>query len=660
MIDRFSIQVSFLLFEAIFCFLSSLVYIVSNDSLRIRKSIVLTLNVTCGVMLICEYLFYVFRGSTADSDVFIMYLVNATVYYSIVLLLLFYTMYVAVRLFGRFDLKKDMPCRKRLIANCVLVVIGLILVTVSQFTGIYYYFDENNIYHRGSLFWLAAAVPTAGAILVFSILAQHRSRISKSQFLVLTSYLIMPIAGEFLQLLFFGNSFMNICVGLAVLLMFFENAINKDREIIRASKTEVRTGLANEHGCIEWLNEKRGTEQIKEYAAVFFDLRKFSDVNRRYGVENGNIVLVNYGNILSSKIGADELLGRQFGNQFFAIVKNDHLNDFLEILNGIEVPFADKMTGMERKVLIGARAGVYEIDRDDLDGEDIMVYAGAALNMAKSKEDNDVVRMTQDLIDSLEERKKLESDIKISLDNGDFKAFYQPKVDSMTGILCGAEALSRWYRKGEYIRPCRYIPIMEMNDTVMRLDFDMLRQVCADIAKWIAADIEVPVISINFSRRNLIDPNLAKHIDSIVRKSKIPKELIEIEVTETVDEFSIGVLKEFVKEMQELGYKVAIDDFGSASSSLTLLREIPFDTLKIDKGFVDKSRDRDLTILTHIIKLAKDIDIDIVAEGVEQKAQVDMLKDLGVTVIQGYFYDEPISADEMEKRLRDPRYGERG
>ena len=204
---------------------------------------------------------------------------------------------------------------------------------------------------------------------------------------------------------------------------------------------------------------------------------------------------------------------------------------------------------------------------------------------------------------------------------------------------------------------------MEMNDTVMRLDFDMLRQVCADIAKWIAADIEVPVISINFSRRNLIDPNLAKHIDSIVRKSKIPKELIEIEVTETVDEFSIGVLKEFVKEMQELGYKVAIDDFGSASSSLTLLREIPFDTLKIDKGFVDKSRDRDLMILTHIIKLAKDIDIDIVAEGVEQKAQVDMLKDLGVTVIQGYFYDEPISADEMEKRLRDlrdPRYGERG
>ncbi len=135
MIDKFTMQVSFLIFEAVFCFLSALVYSVSRDTLRIRKSVVLSLNISCGVMLICEYLFYVYKGSTNPVNVVIMHVVNAAVYYLIVLLMLFYAMFVAVRLFGRFNLKKDMPCRKRFMATCGIVILGLVLVTVSQVNG---------------------------------------------------------------------------------------------------------------------------------------------------------------------------------------------------------------------------------------------------------------------------------------------------------------------------------------------------------------------------------------------------------------------------------------------------------------------------------------------------------------------------------------------
>ena len=186
------------------------------------------------------------------------------VYYLVVLLLLFYAMLVAVRLFGKFNLKKDMPCRKRFAVVCAIVVIGLILVTISQFNGIYYYFDENHVYQRGPLFWLASIIPSLGAFVVTTVIVQYRERISLSQQLVLISYLVLPLIGGAFQVIFYGNSLLNISIGFSVLLMFFENMIYKEKEVIKASRTEVRTGLANELGYVEWLNAMKGKPELKE------------------------------------------------------------------------------------------------------------------------------------------------------------------------------------------------------------------------------------------------------------------------------------------------------------------------------------------------------------------------------------------------------------
>ncbi len=656
MIDKFTMQVSFLIFEAVFCFLSALVYSVSRDTLRIRKSVVLSLNISCGVMLICEYLFYVYKGSTNPVNVVIMHVVNAAVYYLIVLLMLFYAMFVAVRLFGRFNLKKDMPCRKRFMATCGIVILGLVLVTVSQVNGMYYYFDENNLYQRGPLFWLSSLIPMIGAFLVTTIIVQYRERISRSQLLVMISYLVLPLAGGILQWIFYGNSYLNICIGLSVLLIFFENMIYKEKEVIKASRTEVRTGLANEHGCVEWLNSMRGKEDLLGFAVVFFDLRKFSEVNRKYGIENGNQILAAFGNIMQSKVGKDEILGRQFGDQFVAIVRKENLEGLLRLLKGIEVSYDDVSTGRKAQVTLSARAGVYMIDRTDLAGEDVLIFAGQALSDAKSKDNADVIKLTQDIIDAMVDRKKLENDVRAGLESGEFIPYYQPKINIKTGRLCGAEALSRWNHGGTILFPGKYVPLMESNDMIRLLDFCILESACKDIAKWLEDGMAVPMISVNFSRRNLVDPDLAKHIDSVVTKAGIPKNLIEIEVTESSDEFSIGVLSSFVEQLHELGYKVSIDDFGSASSSLALLREVSFDTLKIDKGFVNHAKSKDLTILTHIVRISDEINVDVVAEGVEQAVQVKTLDGLGVDVIQGFYFDKPLPKEEMTKRLKAPVY----
>ena len=132
--------------------------------------------------------------------------------------------------------------------------------------------------------------------------------------------------------------------------------------------------------------------------------------------------------------------------------------------------------------------------------------------------------------------------------------------------------------------------------------------------------------------------------------------MIEIEITETIDEFPISVLKGFVDDLHKLGYKVAVDDFGSGSSSLSLLREVTFDTLKIDKGFVDKAYAKDLAILSYMIKLAKAIGAETLAEGVEQREQVDTLLSLGCEIIQGYYFDRPLSKDVFERRIISRRY----
>ena len=656
MIDAFSIQIAFLIYEAVFCLLAALVYAASTDKLKLRKRIVVGLNIACSAMLVCEYSFYAYKGSKTPLDVAIMYIVNAAVYYLIIILMFFYAMLISVRLFERFDLKKDMPCRKRIIAVYIIAIVGIVLVTIAQFNGIYYYFDENNVYQRGPLFSLATLVPTLGTILVASMVIQFREKISLSQLFVLISYLIFPLAGGVIQVLFYGNSLLNICIGLSVLLMFFENVVNKEKEVIKASKTEVRTGLANEHGYIEWLNSMKGKRDLMDYAVVFFDLRKFSDINRSYGIENGNRVLAAFGNIMIKYINKDEILGRQFGNQFVAIVRKHNLDAFLKVLKQIDVSFTDILTGQEAQVSLSARAGVYMIDRTDLAGEDILVFAGQALSTAKAKKTDDVVWLTQEIIDSIADQKKLESEIRKGLINNEFRPFYQPKVNSSTGMMCGAEALSRWYHNGEVLAPGRYIPIMEPTDAICKLDLCILKATCEDIAKWLKEGVKVPQISVNISRRNLDDPNIVKNIDEVVTGAGIPKDLIEIEVTENKDEAAISVLKNFVDSLHELGYKASIDDFGSASSSLMLLREINFDTLKIDKGFVDLAKQKDLAILTHIAKIGKELHVDIVAEGVEHKEQIKTLDNLGVNVIQGFYFDRPLSHDDMTERLKSPVY----
>ena len=410
-----------------------------------------------------------------------------------------------------------------------------------------------------------------------------------------------------------------------------------------------QTGLFNERACIDFLNSLSAKCSIKNYAIVYFDIIRFGLINERYGMDVGNTVLREYARWLQGIMSKDEIVARQTGDRFIAVIRKSGVDDFISKIKEhyCEIEFEERNYGLS----VSSRAGIFIPTELNMPGEEIISNANAALNYGKTVSKRNITYMTEKLYSDIKERKRLENDIPLAMANEEFRVYYQPKVDIRTRKVCGAEALVRWQRNGEMIPPGKFIPMLEQNDLMCDMDFYMLRHLCMDISKWIIKGIVPPTISVNFSRRNLSNADTADKINEIVNDYHVPKKMIEVEITETIDEFPISVLGDFVDKLHRYGFRVSVDDFGSGSSSLSLLREVTFDTLKIDKGFVDRAYAKDLTILNYIIKMAKALNVEVLAEGVERKEQVDTLESLGCDLIQGYYFDKPLPRKAFEERM---------
>lgn len=648
------IQQAFLLFEAAFCFMVSFfmaLNVITADRKNLSNRIVMVGNFLAGLLLFSDFWTYMLERGT-EVNYYGTRIANFFMFTLWHAILFTFASYVAVQLFGATGLIGRVPGKIRLRIVYLMAVLGFLLVIFGQFSDFLYYFDEKNFYHRGRLYFLNSVFPGIGLILLFTVIIQYRNRIEKLKFFSILTYLMLPAVGMLLQLKIYGISFSNIAIGFALIMMFVENSISQSREILRVSKLEVRTGLYNEHGCIEKLYSLRKRSRLTSYTAVFFDICKFSEINRKYGMKAGDYILREYAAKLKKILAPGEIAARQGSDHFVVIIKKENLDKILEFLSGtlIEFTYGPK-EDKNGEVVVSAIAGVYEIDEENIKGEDILANAFTALLYAKTVSKKSVDYMTKELKEKIDNERLYSTMLLEGIVNHEFSPYYQPKVDIENNVLCGAEALARWFHGGEIITPGKFIPVMEKNDTVCALDFYILKSVCEDIKEWMAEDLDIPTISVNFSRRNLVNKNLAKDIDTIVCNAGIPKDLIEIEITETNDEFPLGVLKEFVSELHELGYKVAVDDFGCGAASLSLLREADFDTLKIDKSFIDNAFEKDVTILTHIVNLAKAINMKIVAEGVENEKQQDILQSLGVGIVQGFYFDKAVSKEEIAKRI---------
>ena len=229
-------------------------------------------------------------------------------------------------------------------------------------------------------------------------------------------------------------------------------------------------------------------------------------------------------------------------------------------------------------------------------------------------------------------------------------------------MLCGCEALSRWYAQ-RLITPAEFIPILEQEGTIKNLDFYVLETVCRNIREWIDKGIEPVLISTNFSKLHLSDDHFEEHIISTLKKYDVPSKYLELELTELSDYQYFERLVSFVNKMKDEGFKISIDDFGTGYSSMSLVRNLNPDVIKLDKSLIDnvaagddKKARTDRIISRSIIKMAQELGIKVIAEGVETKEQAEFLLKNDCFMAQGWLFDKALDHDEFEKRLVTRKY----
>ncbi len=394
---------------------------------------------------------------------------------------------------------------------------------------------------------------------------------------------------------------------------------------------------------------------IQDYAFVHFDVKGFRVINEVYGHIAANKVLTN---IVKAMDEIDFVYASaRCHNDNFAMMIKDMPEE--ETIAKLE-QFFENLSYLEEdpNYKIYYRCGFVPMKLAMLAGNRVADAGKMAQSMGNSLDKTDIVIYTDKMHEDILWGNYIKAYIDTAIKNDEFVVYLQPKFDIQTEKIKGAEALIRWnYKNKEFLSPARFIPFFEKDGNIGKIDDIVLKKVCECFAKWKNQGKPLYPISVNLSRSQLYDKNLIRHLVEIVDSFGTKHELIDFELTESATYDDMSYMIEVLENLRNKGFKISMDDFGTGYSSLSLLTQMPLDTLKIDKSFVDKvgtaaetENEKDIAVLRHIISLAKELHFTCLAEGAEQKCQVEKLRSLGCEVIQGYYYSKPVPIEDYEQK----------
>ncbi|MCQ2521355.1 MAG: EAL domain-containing protein [Lachnospiraceae bacterium] len=428
-------------------------------------------------------------------------------------------------------------------------------------------------------------------------------------------------------------------------------------ENVRLFLTDTLSGIPNTNAFMKRVTEAIQDRSSAAYFAIYFNVHNMTFYNRRFGSKTGDIILADYARLVNKIADEDEIVARWGGDNFVGFFKKEHMDDVLKKLDNVVVPVSYE--GNTEKCHIGFRAAVYELNGQEKAAGHVMGQITTTYSVVKQSKKH-IIFFDEELGKKILHNTMVEEMLEPALKNEEFVVYYQPKVSMDNQKLVGAEALVRWVHDDKLIPPGDFIPICENNGFVQKIDFYVLERVCQDIRRWLNEGLELVKISFNFSKQHFAAKDVAKRIREIAEMYKVPKELLEVEFTETAyfDEFNN--LVDTIAELKEYNIQSSIDDFGTGYSSLSLLQNVPFNTLKLDKSFLNEyaGNKRNKAVIANIIHMAKELDMDIVAEGIETKEEFSYLKMLSCDVAQGYYFDRPLPRDMFEMRLKNKQYAE--
>lgn len=405
------------------------------------------------------------------------------------------------------------------------------------------------------------------------------------------------------------------------------------------------TNLPNRKSLYQYYLELSSDNTVH---AMFLDIDNYKKVNDIHGHNMGDQLLICIANFLQEQVKGG-FVARLGGDEFVMLLDG-------KIPSG-EVPgIAEHLLKSFKQMdfrsdvlsLVSLSIGVIQDQPVTNSLDDILAKCDDAMYQAKCNGKNRYMLCSE--LDSIFEiNRRIEKEMETALEQGEFQVFFQPKVNMVTSEFCGAEALSRWIHPEEGIRPPKmYIDLFKKNGFITKLDLYVFEEVCRLKASWKGKKYGNIPVSVNVSRLHLYDRSFPDRLEEIAQRYEIPTEELELEITE----------RTFIKDSEELivvvgllkkkGFQVSIDDFGSGFSALSLLKDLPVDTVKIDRGFLQSSNDsRGRTVLRNVITMCKALKMDVVAEGIETKEQVKFMISCGCQVAQGFFYARPLPLKEF-------------
>ena len=382
--------------------------------------------------------------------------------------------------------------------------------------------------------------------------------------------------------------------------------------------------------------------------AMFLDVDNFKKVNDIHGHNMGDQLLVCIANFLLSEdlVFVARLGGDEFVILLDGIMPADQVPALAERLLS---DFKEMNFRKDVLSLVSLSVGVILDQEVTQPLDDILEKCDNAMYQAKMSGKNRYT-LYSELDSILEINRKLEKEMEEAMQNGDFKIYLQPKINMATSELYGVEALSRWVHPVEGIRPPKvYIDLFEKNGFITKLDLHIYEEACKLKASWKGTKYEHIPVSVNMSRLHLYDRVFPERLEAIAKRYEVDLPELEMEITESTFVKDSDELIAVVSRLKEKGFLVSIDDFGSGFSALYLLKDLPVDTIKIDRGFLQSSTNdaRGKTVLRNIITMCKDLKMDVVTEGVETKEQVNFVISCGCQIAQGFFYAKPMPVCEF-------------
>lgn len=434
------------------------------------------------------------------------------------------------------------------------------------------------------------------------------------------------------------------------------HAKSQQEQITKLAFYDFLTKLPNRKFCKEQVEDRIKSlhHNPSTFALLFLDLDNFKWVNDTLGHKIGDKVLLYVAKDIQSVLHEDCIVGRLGGDEFVVLIPYHDLLLVSKIAQKIIDRIKEPISIDHYTINIGWSIGIslYPDNGDNYD--DLLKNADLAMYGAKGSGKNNYVYFNDEMNDNAHKRMQLHNALKQALKNGDFYLVYQPKIDCKMERIVGAEVLLRWESQElGVVDPTVFIPVAEESGLIVELGYWVFEQVFRDTQRLLKLGFKDFTIAINVSVVQLEKQDLIEKIMKLIEYYKLETKYFEIEVTESGLMSNIAKLDRVIACFVQHGFSVAIDDFGTGYSSLQYLNKLSFNTLKIDKSFIDDIETKGRVIAQAIMGLSKTLGFVSVAEGVETQRQVEILREMGCDIIQGYLYSKPLVLEDFIEYFRD-------